>query len=199
MLRLAVIFCLCLAVNPEEAGQTPQQPAPLRLPVQTLSEKTVGTVTLKPVVVLDGELALLIPDGFAVMDEETLKVKYPGANRPALVYSNNAGSINVAIKYTQDRVAADQLTALHKEIDASVRRQVSGATWLFSGFQHINARKWMQLEFVSPALDTRIHNIMVATSVNQRMMLVSFNVTEELAEQWLEPGREIIRSLSVRD
>ena len=53
----------------------------------------------------------------------------------------------------------------------------------------------MQLEFLSEAADTKIENLMTATSVDGRMLVVSFNVTEELAGDWLPVGREIIQSL----
>jgi hypothetical protein len=38
---------------------------------------------------------------------------------------------------------------------------------------------------------------MVATSLDNRMLAVSFNVTEDLAVDWLNAGRAVIKSLVV--
>lgn len=164
-----------------------------------LSGKTVGGVNLKPTTLLSGKLVMLIPDGFVQMDEATLRTKYPSANRPSLVFTNDRGTMNVAINHSQDRVTPSQLTQLHQQLDSSIRQAVPNANWMFSGFQHYGGRKWVQLEFVSPAIDTKIHNLMVASSLEQRMLAVSFNVTDELSGEWLGVGREIISSMRISE
>ena len=145
--------------------------------------------------VLGGTLSLLLPSGFEPMSEQMLQTKYPGANRPTLVYTNSTGSINIAINHTQNAVQPSQLKQLHQALDSATRQQVPDGNWRFSGFQTYSGTEWVQLEFLSEAADTRIENMMAATSVDGRMLVVSFNVTEELAGEWLPVGREIIQSL----
>ena len=145
--------------------------------------------------VLGGALSLLLPSGFEPMSEQMLQTKYPGANRPTLVYTNSTGSINIAINHTQNAVQPSQLKQLHQALDSATRKQVPDGNWRFSGFQTYSGTEWVQLEFLSEAADTRIENMMAATSVDGRMLVVSFNVTEELAGEWLPVGREIIQSL----
>ena len=147
--------------------------------------------------VLGGALSLLLPSGFEPMSEQMLQTKYPGANRPTLVYTNSTGSINIAINHTQNAVQPSQLKQLHQALDSATRKQVPDGNWRFSGFQTYSGTEWVQLEFLSEAADTRIENMMAATSVDGRMLVVSFNVTEELAGEWLPVGREIIQSLQV--
>ena len=145
--------------------------------------------------VLDGTLTLKLPSGFEPMSSQMLQTKYPGANRPTLVYTNSTGSINIAINHTQNAVQPDQLKQLHQALDSATRQQVPDNNWRFSGFQTYAGREWVQLEFLSDAAGTKIENMMVATSVGGRMLLVSFNVTQELAGDWLPVGKEIIQSL----
>lgn len=163
------------------------------------AETTVGGVLLKPVTVLNGTVSLLIPDGFQVMDEQTLMAKYPAANRPSLAYTSETGAVNIALNHTPTPLRASQLRSLHGQMDTAIRQQFPDAKWYFSGFTHINGREWMQLDFQSTAVDTNVRNIMVATAADGRMLLVSFNVTQELESQWLEPGRAAIQSISIRD
>ena len=199
---LAGIICLVVSLSCSPAPQAQSDDSPAgadnRAP-QQLAEKKIGKVVLQPQTVLKDKLSLLLPEGFTPMDDQMLKIKYPNQKAPSLVYSNENGTVNIAINHTQDRLLPSQLAELHRKMDPAIRQQYPSATWQFSGFQHHHGREWCQLEFQSPAIDTTIHNMMVATSVDNRMLLVSFNVTDELAADWLEPGREIIKSLQVKD
>jgi len=164
-----------------------------------LSETTIGNIVLQPKAVIDGKLSLLVPDEFSEMDDETLKLKYPSERRPTLVYTNKSGSINVAINHTKDRMPQSDIGAFHKQLDGMFRNLYPSATWFNSGVIDINGRDWLTLNLRTPAIDTEIRNIIVGTSVDGRLLLVSFNVTKELEDQWLEPAETIIQSLCVRD
>ena len=161
------------------------------------SDKTVGQIVLHPAKFLGGELEILVPATFTEMDDATLKTKYPNENRPTLVLTNDTGSINLAINHSNNAVAASQLKQLHQQLDISIRQAQPNASWMFSGFQHHHGREWTQLEFQSQAIDTKIHNIMIATSVGGRMLAISFNCTDEHSAEWLSVGREIVNSCLV--
>lgn len=53
------------------------------------------------------------------------------------------------------------------------------------------------LELITPAIDTKIHNIMYATSVEGRFLLVAFNTTVEESSKWLPVGKAIMASLKI--
>ena len=173
-------------------GGTPQQAA------SQLKPTTVNGVELQPTNPVPG-LEILIPESFSEMDAATIATKYPGANRPTLVYTNETGAINIAINHTQDKISPKQLTQLHQQLDTSIRQAHPKANWMFSGFQHYHGRKWAQLEFQSDAVDAKIHNMMLATSAQGRMLLVTFNCTDEHASDWLDVGREIVKSAIFTD
>ncbi len=162
-------------------------------------ETTVGGILLQPKTVIDEKLTLLIPQDFSLMDEETLSLKYPSERRPTLVYTNESGSINVAINHTKDRMPQSEIGAFHKQMDGMFRNLYPSATWFKSGVIDINGREWLTLNLRTPAIDTEIRNIIVATSVEGHMLLVSFNVTKEQEDKWLEPAEAIVQSLRVED
>ncbi|MEM7455215.1 MAG: hypothetical protein AAF456_12770 [Planctomycetota bacterium] len=158
-----------------------------------LQPRTVGNISLSPIRVLPA-LEILIPDGFSEMDDDMMRSKYPGPNSPAVVYTNEAGSVNIAFNHTQDRASPSQLQQLHQQLDNSIRQAQPNARWMFSGRWHHHGREWVQLEFQSQAIDTTVHNMMIATPVEGRILIVSFNCTDELSGEWLGVGREIIGS-----
>lgn len=162
-------------------------------------EKVVGSVKLKPTRLLDGKFEILLPDDFQPMPDELLRVKYPSQNRPTLVFTNPDGSVNVALNHTSTRVSPAQLEEMHQQLDTSIRQAHPQAEWRFSGFWNHHGRRWTQLEFISQAADTRIHNLMLATSADNRMLAVTFNATDEQSAEWNPVGREIISSVFYED
>jgi hypothetical protein len=56
-----------------------------------------------------GKLSILMPGDFQPMTQELLKRKYPNANPPSIVYSDERAVINVAFEHTPHRVTPEQL------------------------------------------------------------------------------------------
>jgi hypothetical protein len=54
------------------------------------------------------------------------------------------------------------------------------------------------MELRTPAIDTEIRNIMLGTSLEDRLLLISFNVTTELEGEWLPTANRIIESVRVK-
>ena len=59
------------------------------------------SVQLEERSVLGGKVVLLLPVTFELMGEEMLRLKYPAERRPTVVYTNPAGSVNVALNHTR--------------------------------------------------------------------------------------------------
>lgn len=154
-------------------------------------------VKLTERVLLDGAVAVLIPGTFALMSEEMLRLKYPSERRPTVVFTNDRGSVNLAVNLTSNRVRPDQIAELHKAMEATFRNAYPSATWYRSEVITQQGRKYFVLELLTPALDTQIRNIVLGTSFRGILLLFSFNVTRELEKSWLEIGRTMLSSVRV--
>lgn len=174
----------------------PSQP---QAAVEPLTATTVQGVALQPKSAINGKLSLLIPEEFTVMSEEMLSLKYPSSRRPTLVYTNEAGSVNVAINHTQDRMPPASIAAFHRQMDGTFRSLYPSAQWFDSRMTQINGRSWMLLHFRTPAIDTEVRNLMVGTSLDGRLLIVSANITRELEDQWLAPAEAIIQSVRINE
>ena len=147
---------------------------------------------------LGGKVRLLIPKTFQLMSEEMLKIKYPTERRPNIVYTNESGSVNVALNYTKNRMPAGQLAAFHKSMETALKKLHPSAEWFRSEVAKINGREFMVLELRTPAIDTEVRNIMLGTSVDDRLLLISFNVVKELEGEWLPAGNKIVESIHIK-
>ncbi|MHA7846756.1 hypothetical protein [Serratia sp. D1N4] len=149
-------------------------------------------VKVERIDVLEKRVSLNMPTTFSEMSKDVMKVKYPANNRPTQVYTNPETTVNFAFNYTVNKIADNQLDAFSQQMKsmlANFSPKISKVD--------VNGQKAVLFDFVTPAADTEIHNLMLAMSVNGRLLLTTFNTTKEQAPQWLEVGRESLLSVKV--
>jgi hypothetical protein len=157
------------------------------------------TANLETRRVLDGKVTLLLPVAFEVMGNDMLSIKYPAERRPTLVFTNPDGSVNVALNHTQNRAGPDDIPALLDAVTGMFRNLYPSARWYRSEVVQIGGRRFFLLDLRTPAIDTEIRNLMVGTSLDGRLLFITFNVTRELEAAWLAIGEAIIRSIRIAD
>jgi hypothetical protein len=147
---------------------------------------------------LGGKVSLLMPREFTPMSEELMRRKYPSSYRPGLVYTNAGTTINVALDHTVHALPANQLSAAYESMRTAMKNAHPTAAWFRQEIRRINGREFFLMEMRTPAIDTEIRNIMVGTSLDDRLLMITFNVTKALETQWLPTGNKIIESIAVQ-
>lgn len=154
-------------------------------------------VELISTVLLDGKIELAIPTAFEIMSEERMKIKYPSAQRPSLVYTNESGEINVALNYTESPANPQLLPAYKDNFVQTFERMHPTADWRGSGLQSIQGKEIGYLELITPAIDTDIYNLLFFTDLEGKLLLFTFNCTKRHLEEWAPRARAIMDSLRV--
>ncbi|MBT8486112.1 MAG: hypothetical protein HKO59_12645, partial [Phycisphaerales bacterium] len=155
-------------------------------------------IPLRPADFLDGRLRLLVPAEFHPMSPELIRIKYPSARRPQEVLSNDDGTVTIAVSHTPTRVTPTQLPSLFRMMSSQLEQANPRARWFQSETGTINGRSFFLLDFRTPAADTNIRNVMLGTSFQGRLVLVSFNMIEALEDEWMPVGNKIIASLQLK-
>jgi hypothetical protein len=146
---------------------------------------------------LNGRVTVLVPEGFAPMSAEMMAMKYPSENRPTEVLTNERGSINVVFNHTQTAMRPEQVAKAHSTLEQMFRSFHPSANWNRSEVIQRNGRSSIVLDLWTPAIDTKVRNIILGTSVDGRFLLVGFNVTRELEVEWGAIGERIIDSIRI--
>ncbi|TVX86824.1 hypothetical protein [Paenibacillus agilis] len=157
-----------------------------------------GSKQLEQRQILDNKVNVLVPTGFEIMSEEMAATKYPGENRPTLIFSDEDASINVAFNHLPTSIKEDELD----EFIAATKKQFEqihpNATWYDDGVTTINNKTVGYLELLTPAVDTNVYNLMFVTELDGRILLGTFNCTEEQMKEWQLSAKEIMHSLQVK-
>ncbi len=167
-------------------------------PLETEAPTTVDGIHLKPRVLIEGNVSLLIPDGFSPMTEKALRLKYPNKDRPTIVYTNDKNTVDITLTHTSVNLNPTGIEKLHKQMEEKYHNQSFLVKWLKSEIVTINKHKCFLLDVQTLANKTVIRNLIVGTSLKGRLLLVSFNVTRNLEDKWIKAGQEIVQSLRVK-
>lgn len=148
--------------------------------------------------VLGGKVEILIPATFTVMEEDMLKTKYPMQNRPALVYTNDAGSINVAFSQTTSKAEEKDIPEIKETFVKVFKSMYKSSEWLSDGLVTINGKNVGFMELITPALDTKIYNRIFFAECDGRILLCTFNCKESQMKEWAPVGKKIMNSLVIK-
>jgi hypothetical protein len=155
----------------------------------------IAGIELEERIVLDKKVALRIPKGFEVMQEEMLKAKYPAERRPTLVYTNASGGINVALNLTANKASQELMPAYQENFLQTFTKLYPSTKGIKSGVEEANGRKVGFIELVTPAVDTEIYNLIFFTDIDGQLLLCTFNCTVKDQVAWQPTAKEIMASL----
>ena len=147
---------------------------------------------------LGNKIELKIPKGFVIMSEEMAHLKYPAERRPTLIYTNESGGINVALNLTSNKATQAQMLAYKDNFVKTFKNLYPSAEWKQTGIKEVNGRKVGFVELITPAIDTKVYNLIFFTDLNGQLLLCTFNCTEKNIGQWQPAAKEIMASLKLK-
>lgn len=148
--------------------------------------------------ILDGKVEILLPTNFDIMSEEMARVKYPSDRRPTLIYTEETGSINIAFNHIASAASQQQIEAYKNNFVATFGKLYPSAEWKGSGVKEINGRKVGYLEFITPAIDTKVYNLIFFTDLEAKLLMCTFNCVVEKQEEWVMPAKKIMDSITIK-
>lgn len=118
---------------------------------------------LKSATLLDGKVVISLPESFVAMTEEMKRFKYPTGTPPDLVFTDEAASVNVALRVVAAPAKSGDMGAMASAIAEQISKVRNIPTWHGKGARTIGGREFGYLEFTSAALDTNVYNYMYFT------------------------------------
>jgi len=164
----------------------------------SLISATFYGIELQTKLLLNDKVELKVPKDFETMNDEMMKLKYPSESRPTLVFTNKSGGINVALSLTKNKASQDLMAPYKENFVNTFKNMYPSAEWKDSGVKEINGRKVGFLELITPAIDTKIYNLMFFTDLDGQLLLCTFNCTEKSINEWEPTAKEIMTSLKIK-
>ncbi|MDE7312396.1 MAG: hypothetical protein K2N87_12385 [Eubacterium sp.] len=115
--------------------------------------------------IIKDRLWMWLPNTFALLAEEAVKCKYPDANRPQQVYTDQETDVNICFTLLEGEIEKDGETAFEycDDIVQYVQQYKPECSILKQAVVKAKEKKVPWLAFVSQAEDTQMYNLMFFT------------------------------------
>ena len=141
--------------------------------------------------ILEENFFIKIPTTFTELDDDIIADNYYG-NLPQVVYSNDDVTINVLINMTDDEMNNEQIKDYFDEMLTIL---ADNSRIIYSDYYEVDNHNVGNIKYMSNSVDSKIYNNTIYFSYNNKLVLVSFNCTEQLQDEWQKVGDFIIESL----
>jgi hypothetical protein len=144
---------------------------------------------------LDGKIAMLVPQELTFMSDADKRERYPGRNAPAYVLTNDDWSVNVAFDLKQVPMKPTEVG----ELEQPMLQQLSGAKVNSSGVRKINGIDFLVIDADMDMPDAaKLHNLITVTSLEGRMLVISYNCLLNFDPACKAIGPKMIESIILK-
>lgn len=137
------------------------------------------------------------PEGMTPLTVDEIRVKYPRGRPPSIALGDDNRTTSIAVGAPRYNSPAPPLEDLKESIEKTLPQQIPDLKWLRREIIELHGHRWVFFELTSDAIDTSIHNLMLATTVDRQLVFVNFNSTREEFPQWDERLRKSLQSVQV--
>lgn len=134
---------------------------------------------------------MLVPPGLIMMSDADKREKYPGEHAPAYVLTNEDWSVNIAFDHKKIPMKPGEAG----ELEAPLRKQMAGAKINGSGVRKLNGVEFLVIDADIRPDDLTVHNLIAVTSLEGRMLVISYNCILDIDPKCGALGPQLIESI----
>ncbi len=193
----AIIIVVCIIIQVIVNNETKELEKESEKLDTFVTTTTSGTeIETEYIRVEDNKFFIKVPTSFKQLDAETISQKYSG-DVPGVIFSNEETTINVAINMTDNDMKNDGIEN-YKAYMEGLLKENNGEV-ISSNYYEVDNHNVGQIKLISNATDTNIYNNTIFFSYNDKLVIITFNCTSDLQEEWQGVGDFIIDSLFFTD
>jgi len=148
--------------------------------------------------VIKDRLIMTIPSDFELMPQELAEFKYPSKNRPHIIFTDVEGEININFTLTTDKLENEGIEDA-KEYLKQVIIKMNPSSRIKKNDVIEEDLRIGYFDYVSPAIDSDIYNLIFIFSLDKQLILGAFNSLHLDMAKWQEAAIQMVRSLRVID
>lgn len=162
----------------------------LLFPTLAFAQIKLDTVSL-----LSSKVKILAPNKLSSMSDQMWASKYHKRARPILVLTDEYGEVNLIADMTEQPANENQIESFKDSQIQQLRKSRPDLAIIDDGVKIINGKKVGYFKFITQAIDQKVFNYYFFTTVNEKILLFSFNCIQSLQKKWENTADEIVASL----
>ena len=116
-----------------------------------------------------------LPEEFALMNRQQAKRKYLNEDRPETIYSNKGGDVNIAFSRRKGKLRDGEEGQIRDYTEQIIMRVYPSSHTIEKQIQQIGEKQVAWFDFVTPALDADVYNLVFFASLGKQLFMGSFN------------------------
>jgi hypothetical protein len=159
----------------------------------------------------EGGLHVLLPESFTDLPEEKAAIKYPSADRPKIILSDERGAATFTFNMIDSPLNAESTPRLARETRMLLQK-LNPSYLFFDKEEKVESesqedeRKAEEIEAVissieykSPAIDDAVYNVMFFAPIEGNTMMGTFSCPYEEYEEWKPVVQEILERIEIQE
>ncbi|MBQ3164631.1 MAG: hypothetical protein IJC02_08870 [Lachnospiraceae bacterium] len=142
-------------------------------------------------------ISMMIPDTFAPMEKEAIKIKYPSEHRPETILTDETGTVNLMFQYMEGDVDSSTIETFRNQVFGLMKYANPGIKEREVGEIDNEGNRIAYVEFTNNALGGKLYNLMFYISVNGRPLMGSFNCITKDMKYWQPVAVEMMQSIQI--
>lgn len=134
-----------------------------------------------------------VPTSFRALTSEEISQKY-SEDVPGVAFTNDEGTINVSINMTDNDMKNNGIKKYINNLLRENNREI-----ISSNYYKVDNHNVGQIKSISNSQDSSIYNNTIFFSYNDKLVIITFNCTSKLQEEWQGVGDFITDSLLFTD
>lgn len=132
-----------------------------------------------------GSVSMYMPKYFEEMTTEHADIKYPSINRPQLLYTNSEDTVNIGLTLLDDEVFKKEDIIDFRDAMLEAFRSVNPTSKILDkgNFELTEDTPLAYYTFDSLAMGGGMYNLLLATLIDSKILVVSLNCVAKEAEQ----------------
>ena len=147
--------------------------------------------------ILNDRISILMPEAFDIMPKEMAEIKYPSMNRADEIYTNEETTINLSVSHKNDAAANEDISEVKDALQEVVMRLYPASSVIDSETIDASGVNIAYFDFSSTAIDMDIYNVIFFLSLDDRLVLGSFNCPWENMDEWKPVVLQMLGSVEV--
>lgn len=147
----------------------------------------------------EDKIRMRIPATFEVMEPDLMDLKYPSSRRPEYIYTSESTSINVTMKIMEQQIEEEELEEFTKTMMNMLSKLQPSADMLDIGMKEVNGIQMSYFDFITPALDDKMYNVMFLFIVGANVTMGSVNCLKKEMNIWKPIAYGMMETVSIEN
>ena len=149
-------------------------------------------------IIVDSKLETSVPKGFTPFSMDKRKSRHPGVlPNPLWLISYENGKVFASCTYTNKKVDDNGIPAFTDELIGELKASTKDFKLIDDGILLQEGKNIGYIKFRSQVEDQKIFNYMFYISLEERLVLFSFDCPKKLRKKWESKARDVAASLKL--